>query len=170
VVDVLQVLEGLAYVGFIAGAIFAVIELRGIGKDRRVGIVVNMFSSFIATDMTEAYSKIITGDFQSAAEMEQKCSHSSLARIAGFFEGVGYLSRKRLVDPKVVMDFLPIVAVWRKMKLWVMFDRERTSPSQWTEFEYLARSTGVYDYKSGYLEEIQAALDALKEPEIKNVG
>jgi len=162
VVEILQVLEGAAYVGFIAGAIFAVLQLREIGKDRRVGVVVNMYSTFISTDMTEAYSKIITEDFQSAADMEQKCSHASLAKIAGFYEGVGYLARKRLVDPKVVIELLPITVVWRKMMPWVMLDRERTAPSQWVEFEYLARMTEVYDAKSVYLAEINAAFDALK--------
>lgn len=153
-------MEGLAYVGFIAGAIFAVLELRGISRDRRVNTVVDMYSSFISTDMTEAYSKLITGDFKNAADMEQKCSHSSLARLAGFYEGVGYLTRNKLVDSKVVMDFLPITAMWRKMQPWVMFDRERTDPSQWTEFEYLAIVTEAYDPIN--LEEMRAKLDALK--------
>ena len=43
VVDVLQVLEGLAHVGFIAGAIFAVLELRGISRERRANTVVDMY-------------------------------------------------------------------------------------------------------------------------------
>jgi hypothetical protein len=156
----LLILEGLAYVGFIAGAIFAVIELRGVGRDRRVRTVVDMYSSFISTDMTEAYSKLITGDFQNAKDMEQKCSHSSLARLAGFYEGVGYLARHKLVDPKVVMDFLPIMAMWRKMQPWIILDRERTDPNQWTEFEYLARVTEAYD--PVYLAEMKSKLDALK--------
>jgi hypothetical protein len=162
VVDIVQVLEGLAYVGFIAGAIFAVLELRGIGRDRRVSLVVDMYSSFVETDMTEAYSKVITGSYRNAEDIEQKCSHSSLAKIAGFFEGVGYISRKKFVDPSVVMDFLPVVAVWNKMQPWVMYDRERTSPTQWMEFEYLARATEVYDAKSNYLAEVNAAMDSLK--------
>lgn len=41
-VDLIQVLEGAAYVGFILGAVFAVLELRGIGRERRVSIVVDM--------------------------------------------------------------------------------------------------------------------------------
>ena len=161
-VDLLQVLEGAAYVGFIAGAIFAVLELRGIGRDRRVGMVVDMYSSFVETDMAEAYSKVITGTYGSAEDIEQKCSHSSLAKIAGFFEGVGYISRKKFVDPSVVMDFLPVVAVWNKMQPWVMYDRERTSPTQWVEFEYLARATEAYDAKSDYLAEVKAAMESLK--------
>lgn len=156
----LQVLEGLAYVGFIAGAIFAVMELREIGKSRSVSIVADMYATFISADMTKAYSKIITGNYQNAADMEQECSHSSLVGVAGFFEGVGYLSRHRLVDPKVVMDFLPVTPVWRKMQDWVMYDRERTDPNQWTEFEYLGIATEAYDAE--YTVKMKAELDALK--------
>jgi hypothetical protein len=97
--------------------------------------------------MTDAYSMVTTGDFKSGADMEQKCSHSSLARLAGFFEGVGYLSRKRLVDPTVVMEYLPITAVWRKMKPWIMFDRERMGELQWCEFEVLSRMAEDFDAK-----------------------
>ena len=35
-VDLMHVLEGLAYVGFIAGAFFAVVELRTMSRDRKI--------------------------------------------------------------------------------------------------------------------------------------
>ncbi len=159
-VDILQVLEGAAYVGFIAGAIFAVIQLRTISKDRKTAVIVELYSAFISTDMAEAYSKVLDGDFPSAVDMEQKCSHASLARIAGFYEGAGYLARKKLVDPKVVIDFLPTTSVWNKMKPWVMFDRERMGPSQWMEFEYLAMMTEGCDPE--YLANFKADFEALK--------
>jgi len=161
VVDLIQVLEGTAYVGFILGAVFAVLELRGIGRERRVRIVVDMHTSFISSDMTEVYSKIITGDFKSAADMEQKCSHASLVKIAGFFEGAGYITRQKFADPKVVIEYLPTGAVWRKMQPWVMFDRERTDPSQWMEFEYLAMFSEHFDTE--YLANMKVEFDVLKE-------
>jgi hypothetical protein len=158
----LQVLEGAAYVGFIAGAIFAVLELRGISKDRRANTVVDMYTTFVSSDMTEAYARVMTGVSESGAEMEKECSYASLVRVAGFYEGVGYLARKRLVDQRVVMDLLPIPVVWRKMQPWLMFDRERTAPGMWGEFEYLGKATEVYDAKSEYVAGLNADLDALK--------
>ena len=159
-VDILQVLEGLAYVGFIAGAIFAVLELRGISKDRRAQTTMNLYSSFVSSDMTEAYAKVMAEEFRDPADMEKRCSYASLARIAGFYEGVGYLCRKRLVDPKVAIDFLPITAVWRKMEPWVLFNRERTDPGQWMEFEYFANAAEGTDMD--YLSSVKADIDAVK--------
>ena len=156
-----MMLDAIMAISIAAGAAFAVLELRGMSKERRAGIVIGMYSSFVSSDMTEAYSRIMTGDFQSAADMEQKCSHSSLARIAGFYEGIGYLVRKKFVDPKVAMDFLPIIVMWRKMEPWIIFDRERTDPGQWMEFEYLAKVTE--DYDAEYLANMKTDFEALKE-------
>ena len=162
-VDILQVLEGLAYVGFIAGAIFAVLELRGIGRDRRVSIIVDMYNSFVSVDMTDAYSMIMTGNFQNAEDMERQCSYSSLTRVAGFYEALGYLCRNRLVDPKVVMDLMPAPALWSKMAPWIAADRERSGYSEgWTEFEYLAKATEVHNIESDYSARVHAELNALK--------
>ena len=163
-----MVLNAIVAVSIAAGAAFAVLELRGIGKDRRANMVVNMYSSFISSDMTETYSKVMTGDFQNAADMEQKCSLSSLAGIAGFYEAIGYLVRKKFVDPKVAMDFLPINVVWRKMEPWIKFNRERTDPFMWTEFEYLAKLTEGHDAE--YAVDIKAAFDALKMRKKRKAG
>ncbi|OGS56339.1 MAG: hypothetical protein A3K60_08325 [Euryarchaeota archaeon RBG_19FT_COMBO_56_21] len=167
-VDVSLLLDAIMAVSIAAGAAFAVLELRAMGKDRRAHIVVDMYTSFVSSDMTEAYSKIMTGEFQSAADMEQKCSHSSLARIAGFYEGIGYLVRKKFVDPKVAMDFLPIMVVWRRMQPWIVFDRERIDPNQWAEFEYLANVTE--DYDADYLANIKADLDSVKKRRNRNAA
>lgn len=159
-VDVSVVLDAIVAVSIAAGAAFAVLELRGMGKDRRAHFVVDIYSSFVSSDMTEAYSRVMTGDFSSAADMEQKCSHSSLTRIAGFYEGIGYLVRKKFVDSKVAMDLLPAVLVWRKMQPWVMFDRERTNSMQWMEFEYFANIAA--EHETEYLVNIRADFDALR--------
>ena len=160
-VDILQVLEGLAYIGFIAGAIFAVLELRGISKDRRSNAVVDIYTTFVTSDMTEAYARVMTGSSESGAEMEKECSYASLVRVAGFYEGVGYLARKRLVNPKVIIELLPCEVVWSKMQSWLMFDRERSSPGMWREFEFLGKASEAWGIKSDYVAQVSADIDAL---------
>ena len=162
-VDVLQVLEGLAHVGFIAGAIFAVLELRGISRERRANTVVDMYQTFIASDMTEAYAKVITSISQSGADMEKECSLSTLVRVAGFYEAVGYLARKRLVDPKLVVELLPIGTAWNKMQPWLLFDRARSSAGAWREFEFITRASEVLSKDDEYVAKVTADIDALEE-------
>jgi len=124
VVDILQVLEGLAYVGFIAGAIFAVLELRE-SAGQAVSIIVDMYNSFVSVDMTDAYSMIMTGNFQNAEDMERQCSYSSLTRVAGFYEALGYLCRNRLVDPRSHGPNASPCPL-SKMAPWIAADRERS--------------------------------------------
>ena len=57
-VDILQVLEGAAYVGFIAGAIFAVMELRTLSKDRKTELTMRMNEHWASKDFEEAFIKI----------------------------------------------------------------------------------------------------------------
>ena len=158
-VDVLPYLEGLAYVGFIAGAIFAVLELRGISRDRKTSIVQDMFSRF-GYDVISAYSKVANGSFKNAQDMEQKCSYESLVQLASYFEGVGYLVRRGLVDKKIVAECLPTVSIWRKMEPWAIWDREKTDPTMWAEFEYLALASE--DIEAKYLCEMRPRLEALR--------
>jgi hypothetical protein len=168
-VDASLIFDAVVAVSIAAGALFAVLELRGIAKDRRAHTVMELYTSFISSDMTEAYTRVMTGESQNPGDMEKRCSYASLARIAGFYEGVGYLCRKQLVDPKVVMDLLPIVVIWQRMRPWLLFDRARTAPTQWMEFEYLGTATEAWDYKGSYLADVRADIDALNGPEKKGI-
>lgn len=162
-VEVLQVLEGLAYLGFIAGAIFAVLELRGISRERRANTVVDMYKTFISSDMTDAWAKVFASSSQSGTDMEKECSLSTLVRVAGFYEAVGYLARKRLVDPKIAVELLPIGTAWNKMQPWLLFDRARSSPGAWREFEFITRASEVLSTNDEYVAKVTADIDALEE-------
>jgi hypothetical protein len=162
VVDILLILEGAAYVGFIAGAIFAVLELRGISRERRANTIVDMYQTFIGPDMTDAWAKVFANSSQSGADMEKDCSLSVLVRVAGFYEAVGYLTRKRLIDPKIAVELLPIETAWNKMQPWLLFDRARSSPGAWMEFEFITRASEVLSKDVEYVAKVTADIDALE--------
>ena len=73
------------------------------------------------------------------ADMQKKCSEEGLVKLAGFYEGVGFMVSRGLIDARLVVDLMPISATWERMKPWVLQFREKgKSNVWWRDFEYLA--------------------------------
>jgi hypothetical protein len=107
--------------------------------------VISLFSQYIS-QLSEPYSLLFSEEFVDVAEMEKKCSFEGLFKIAGYYEAVGLMVRRGLVDAHLVMDYLPIVDVWEKMKPWALQHREKTKvPNYWEYFEYLANQAKDYE-------------------------
>jgi hypothetical protein len=144
VVDLLQVVEGLAYVGFIAGAIFAVWELREVRRDRATQLMLSMMGAVSSRDMQEMVRPIEDSEYGSAQEAEERCGRVALYAVGGYFECLGYLVAQRMIDSKAVFEGLGIVDVWDKMKPWVLVERENHGPAQFENFEKAAELERTY--------------------------
>jgi len=143
-VDFLQVLEGAAYVGFIFGAIFAVLELRTMSKDRKTELIMRTNEFMCTREWTEATAKFMKARFQTPEEAEKQCSLPILLMIADYCEGIGTLAQRGLVPKDVVIDILPIEYVWDKIKVWARAPADLDDPmrekygSPYPSFEWLA--------------------------------
>jgi hypothetical protein len=135
-IDLLSVLNGVAALSIALGAVFAVLQLRGIQRDRSTQLVITLFSQFLS-ELSEAQSVLFSEEFKDVADMRKKCSEEGLVKLAGFYEGVGFLVSRGLVDARVVVEFLPVRPTWERMKPWVLQYREK-GPAWWTNFEFLA--------------------------------
>jgi hypothetical protein len=118
VVDLLQVLEGAAYVGFIAGAIFAVIELRTLTKDRKTELLMRVTEFSGTLEFETAGAKFMRASFRTPEEAEEQCSLPVLMMIADFNENLGILAQRGLVSKDVVLDTFNFEYVWDKIKVW----------------------------------------------------
>jgi hypothetical protein len=72
VVDLLLVLEGAAYVGFIVGAIFAVYELRSASKDRKTDMMMRINEWWCRPEWAEPLAKLWKTDFKNEEEAEKQ--------------------------------------------------------------------------------------------------
>lgn len=143
-VELLQVLEGLAYVGFIAGAIFAVLELRTMSKDRKTELVMRASEFMCTLEWEQAAAKFMKARFQTPEEAEEQVSLPVLLMVADYCEGIGTLAQRGFVPKDVVLDLLPVEYVWNKIKVWVKApsdiddpDRDKFGPT-YPCFEWLA--------------------------------
>ncbi len=142
--DVVQVLEAATYVAFVAGAIFALSELRTMSKDRKTQLVMSVWSTFNSSGFAETHARIDATVTKDLKDIETKCSRADITKVTQFYEGLGLLVRKRLVDPELVLEMCYPRFMWAKLKPWVDEERQRLTPFVCEHFEYLARLDTEY--------------------------
>ena len=138
-VDILLVLEGAAYVGFIAGAIFAVLEVRSISKDRKLELIMRLSEKWNSREFTEAMVNWVQADFQSAETAEKTCPKADLVMIVEYFNWVASLARSKLVSEDFVSNEFDFEFVWTRTNPWSHHWREQTAPGQLDDFEWMAK-------------------------------
>ncbi|MFH2110542.1 MAG: DUF4760 domain-containing protein [Candidatus Bathyarchaeota archaeon] len=121
-------------------------------ETRQTQLFMQLFAQYNNKDFMQDFAKVAydmeysnleewTRKYGSTADRE---AWASWARVGRFFDGVGILVRRGLIDMDLVMDELRelILFSWDKMKPWVYEVRvEMKSPHTWENFEYLAEET-----------------------------
>jgi hypothetical protein len=139
VVDLLAILEGLAYVGFIAGAIFAVIELRTMARDRQTQFIMRVNEFWSTKDFEEAVTRIDELDSKDPRKMEEMATKTSLKLVVNYLDGIGDLARRGLLKKELVLDITAWDTVWDKLLPWIDSERKRTGNIHFGYgFEYAA--------------------------------
>ena len=131
-VDILQVLEGLAYVGFIAGAVFAVIELRTMSQDRRIELVLRENEFFCSREFEEATVNAVKGNFEPG-----KVSDVDMKMLADYWDSMTEMIKMKLVSRDDVS--LNFADVWEWSKPWVRTWEERVGEGRFENFEWMAQ-------------------------------
>jgi len=149
VVDPMQVLEAATYAAFIAGAMFAVIELRDLKRDRRLGLLMQACIHGTTREFEDALSKVWRADASDAKGLEKQVSPVDLFMIADFFVSVAHFGQEGLIDRRTLTGFFPFSYLWNKMKLWVIAERVAAGmPKLCCEWELLAQ---FQEREGGYL-------------------
>ena len=138
-VDASLILDAIVAVSIAAGAFFAIWELHEIRQDRRTQIVLDLMGTFSSREFQEQYGKVDCRGFKNGKEAEEKCGRRNLAAVATYFERLGYLIRRGLIDRDAVFEMLQIAATWDMMKPWIMSESVRGGdPSVFEHFERAA--------------------------------
>jgi hypothetical protein len=89
-------------------------------------------------------------EFTDAKEAEEKCGRKALNGMGGYFEGLGYLVRRGLIDREAVFEVMAIGDIWEKMKPWILKERETAKgggPALFEHFEYAAEMERAWEAK-----------------------
>ncbi len=144
--DVSTVSVVVAGISVVIGVIFANGQLRELVKARHTDLVWRLHSDFNEKEMLEALAKIWNLEYRDYKEFVGKYGSPlsgnpapiALLKLSNFFEGVGVLLNRHLVDVDLVAQILPVEPVWKKVQTLVEGMRQETGEQSTYEwFEYL---------------------------------
>ncbi len=138
--DIASISAVVAAIGVIVGVVLTILELRNLVKQRQTDLVMRLYSTFVTEGFQEAYEKVTTMEIKEYNDALRSGYLPRLRTIGGFFEGIGVLLHRKLVDIGVVDDLFreSIKLMWEKAES-VLYDaREQLNlPTYGRYFEYL---------------------------------
>jgi hypothetical protein len=138
--DITSISAIVASVGVIVGVVFTVMELRNLVETRQTDLVIRLYTTFGSKEMRQTWEKVVARDEVDFSAYQRKFGLSDINEIGWFFEGVGVLLHKKLIDIAVVDDLFssPIKVSWEKLKPIAEGERKHYGrPQVWEWWEYL---------------------------------
>jgi len=108
--------------------------------------VIRLYSYFGSKEFLEADSEVITAKFEDYDDFVEKYGpstsgkpiHLAVRIVGAFFEGIGVLLHRRLVDIDLVAELFSVKPRWEKMKPIAEGTRKQYNEPRYLEwFEYL---------------------------------
>lgn len=130
------------------GILIAVIQLRNLNKTRQTELFMNLYETFRNREFQRQYAEIIFQhkwkDFDDWLKKYGPVTNieafSSWISVPAYFEGIGVLLDRKMIDMSLVDDMLSTqtLLLWEKIEPITKEYRERVKrPQLWEWFEYL---------------------------------
>jgi hypothetical protein len=139
-VDVPSVSIVIASAGVLVAAIYYILQVRHQNKVRQTDLVMKLYSQFNSFEFQEVWEEVLNREAKDFDDYKEKYGWSEFAAVGLFFEGIGILLRRKLIDIELVDDMFttPIKWTWEKMKDITLEWRKVRNQSEILEwFEYL---------------------------------
>jgi len=130
----------IASVGVFIAAIYYILQIRHQTKLRQTDLVMRLYSTFGSKEFQDAWTRIESIEFKNYDEYMKKCGLGDYAQCATFFEGIGVLLQKKLIDINLVdaLFSVPLKFMYERMKPIIEGNREQLHNQRVFEhFEYL---------------------------------
>lgn len=136
----------IASAGVFVAAIYYILQIRHQAKTRQTETIItlNPWSRMTGEELREAIDKVGTIKYENVddyiAKYGEKPEDKMLIRLADYFEGIGILLHRKLVDVNATYDLWGpvIIELWEKVKPVIEEMRKRfNEPTYYTFYEYL---------------------------------
>ena len=144
--DVASISAAVAAISVVVGVIFAIFQMRDAAKTRHTGLIIQLNPALKVTinEVIEAISKIWNLEFKDYKEYLENygepLSDKALYTITGYYDGLGFLLHRRLIDIDTIEYLLSgtSTGVWEKVKPIIEGMRKHYNlPELFKWFEYL---------------------------------
>jgi len=147
-IDIQTVSVAFASASIVVAVVYYILQIQHQKKMRQTDLIMRLYSTFDSREFQEAWVETLRMEFKDYKDYLEKygsdsakSAYVSVNMLAGFFEGLGILLHRNLIDITLVDDLFSsdIILTWHKMKPLVEGWRKQFNRSQMSEwFEYLA--------------------------------
>jgi len=139
-VDIQTVSIVIASASVVAAAVYYILQIRHQTKIRQTDLIMKLYSTRTSNEFQESWKKVMSMESKDYRNYEKWYEWSDFIVVAGFFEGIGILLRRNLIDVGLVDDLFSysIETIWERIKEVVEGVRKHhNAPQIWEWFEYL---------------------------------
>jgi len=139
-VDVQTFSIAIASAGVFLAAIYYILQIRHQTKMRQTDLIVKLYSQFNSLEFTKVLEEVLNRKAKDYDDYRNKYGMAEVAAVGNFFEGIGILLKRKLIDIELVDDMFtsPIKWTWEKTRDLTMEMRRVTNqPEIFEWFEYL---------------------------------
>jgi hypothetical protein len=139
-VDTQTVSVAIASTSVVIVAIYYVFQIRHQTRLRQTDLVMRLYSTFGSKEFQDAWTRIESNEFKNYDEYVKKCDLGDYAQCATFFEGIGVLLQKKLIDINLIdaLFSVPLKHMYERMKPIIEGNREQFHDQRVFEnFEYV---------------------------------
>jgi hypothetical protein len=110
-VDIVEFSAIVAAAGVLVGVIYYIIDMRGQSKNRQTEITLRLDETWESKDFLESYITVLDRDIKEYDTWRRGNARKWMAemQMSGFFETLGFLVRKKLVDLELVYNTFPVI-------------------------------------------------------------
>ena len=146
VVDITEISAMLAAAGVLVGVVYYLLDIRNQAKTRQTDLVMRLYATFSSNEFQDAWTKVrkrareIEG-MDGIYEFEEKVGGlREFNQVGLFFEGVGILLKRKIVDSTMIEDLFggAISRAWETVRTGIIKGRQQLNdPTIYYYFEYL---------------------------------
>lgn len=140
VVDITEISAIVAAVGVLIGVVYYILDLRHQAKSRQTDLVMRLYATFGSKEFQDSWIRLEALGCKDYNECVKKGGLSDYVQCAVFYEGIGVLLQKRLIDAPLVdaLFNVPLKFMYEGMKPIIEGNREMFhDPRVFEWFEYL---------------------------------
>ena len=133
----------IASISIVIGLVLALLQLRDQNRTRQAQLFMEIYSQFSQSGFLDFSLRLkeafLDHKEEGIPEFWEKNRGDALS-VLSFYEGVGVLVKRKLVDINLVADLIsgPCMSLWKAIEPWITRNRVRDSrPQTWEYFEYL---------------------------------
>jgi hypothetical protein len=144
IVDLTEISVIIATAGVLVGVVYYILAIRNQAQTKQTDLVMRLYATFSTSEFQDAWTKVRKrapkADIADIDEFDEKVGLREFNQVCLFFEGIGILLQRKLVDARMVEDLFggSVDRAWGYVRKGVYRGRQQMNdPTIYYYFEYL---------------------------------